>query len=213
MADKKPPSASAPVRTLPPVIQKNPGAAPAAKTKPATKQPINVSSLPFWAGLFISAGWIGIVIIAIAASGPSHTFGGVQLVNWAIGVSAAVSPIALVWMVTAYMQRAADVQSIAEPLRRQLVMITGESGAAEARIRRFNLAIKEQLDLLRSAQSMSQQDFAAIMDRVRQHKSELERFEHTSVHQVKEIQEIIRRNMAQVEHLMDDKFTMMRVLD
>ncbi|MFY9288333.1 MAG: hypothetical protein WAO98_07500 [Alphaproteobacteria bacterium] len=111
------------------------------------------------------------------------------------------------------MQRATDIQSIAEPLRRQLSLITGESGAAEARIRRFNSAIKEQLDLMRNAQSMSQQDLAAVMDRIRQHKSELERFEHASIHQVKEIQEIIRRNMQQVEHLMDDKFTMMRVLD
>ena len=174
---------------------------------------MNVSSLPFWAGLFVSAGWVGIVIIAIAASGPSHTFGGVQLVNWAIGVSAAVSPIALVWMVTAYMQRAADVQSIAEPLRRQLNMITGESGAADARIRRFNQAIKEQLDLLRGAQSMSHQDLAVILDRVREHKAEIERFEQVSIHQVKDIQDIIRRNMQQVEQMMDDKFTMMRVLD
>lgn len=215
MVDKKsPPTSSSPVRTLSPAVQgqNKPGAAP-QNLKPPAKASPNVSSLPFWAGLTVSIAWVGLVILAIAGSGPAHTFGGVPLVNWAIGVSAAVSPIALVWMVTAYMQRAADIQTIAEPLRRQLMMITGESGAAEARIRRFNQAIKEQLDLLRNAQSMTQQDLAAIMDRVRQHKGELEKFEHASIHQVKEIQDIIRRNMQQVEHLMDDKFTMMRVLD
>jgi len=213
MAENKTPPASSPVRTLPPVAQKPAISPPGAKARPVTKQSINLSSLPFWAGLIISLAWLGIVLVVVAGSGPAHTFGGVQLVNWAIGVSAAVSPIALIWMVTAYLQRAADIQAIAEPLRRQLTMITGESGAAEARIKRFNVAIKEQLDLLRSAQSMSQQDLAAIMERVRQHKGDLERFENASVHQVKEIQEIIRRNMQQVEHLMDDKFTMLRVLE
>jgi len=137
----------------------------------------------------------------------------VPLVDWAIGVSAIVSPVALVWMIAAYLQRAADIQTIAEPLRRQLTLITGESGAAETRIRRFNHAIKEQIDLLRTTQSMSTEDLTAIMNRVRQHKNELEKFEHSSITQVKEIQEIIRRNMQQVEHMMDDKFTMMRVLD
>ena len=215
MAEKKSPLSSSPVRTLPAVTQpqKQAGQAPGVKPRTVSKQSVNVSSLPFWAGLIISAAWVAIVILAVAGSGPAHTFAGVALVNWAIGVSAAVSPIALVWMVTAYMQRAADIQTIAEPLRRQLMMITGESGAAEARIRRFNQAIKEQLELLRGAQNMSQQDLNAVMDRVRQHKNDLERFEHTSIHQVKEIQEIIRRNMQQVEQLMDDKFTMMRVLD
>ena len=161
----------------------------------------------------LSTVWIGTVVFIVAQAGPTRSFGGLSLADWAIGISAVASPVALIWMVSAYLQRAADVQSIAEPLRRQLMMITGESGAAEARIRRFNQAVREQLDLLRSAQSASQEDFAAIMDRVRQHKSELERFEHNSIHQVKEIQTIVRDNMTHVEQLMEDKFTMMRVLD
>jgi hypothetical protein len=214
MVEKKSPSSSS-VRTLPPTVQVSKpspqGTAP--KAKPQGKPPVNTSSIPFWTGLLVSLAWVGIVIIAVAASGSAHTFGGIPLVNWAIGVSAIVSPVALVWMVAAYLQRATDIQTITDPLRRQLVLITGESGAAEARIRRFNQAIKEQLDLLRSAQSMSRQDLATIMDRVSQHRNELERFEHASINQVKEIQEIIRRNMQQVEHLMDDKFTMLRVLD
>ena len=45
-------------------------------------------------------------------------------------------------MVAAYLQRGADIQTIAEPLRRQLLLITGESGAAEARIRRFDGAYR-----------------------------------------------------------------------
>jgi archaellum component FlaC len=174
---------------------------------------INVASLPFWIGLIASIVWVGMVVLVIAKSGPAHSFGGVPLVDWAIGVSAIISPVAMFWMVAAYLQRAADIQTIAEPLRRQLTLITGESGAAEARIRRFNQAIKEQVELLRTAQSVSNEDLTAMMDRVRQHKNDLEKFEHASIQQVKEIQDIIRRNMQQVEHMMDDKFTMMRVLD
>jgi hypothetical protein len=119
----------------------------------------------------------------------------------------------MVWMITAYLQRAADIQTIADPLRRQLTLITGESGAADARIRRFNQAIREQIELLRSAQSLSQDDLEAVMERVRQHRVDLERFENVSTQQVKEIQDVVRRSMFQIEQMMDDKFTMLRVLD
>lgn len=201
-----------------PALQAPPSKAPPAKpgiTRPVAgaKRSTNFASLPFWFGLIISLAWGCGVIFIVAQSGPTHTFGGVPLIDWAIGVSAIVSPVALVWMIAAYLQRAADVQTVAEPLRRQLSMITGESGAAEARIRRFNQAIREQVELLRSAQGMTKTDLVAIMDRVRSHKSELERLEQGSIHQVKDIQDIIRRNMQQVEQMMDDKFTMMRVLD
>ena len=199
-------SAPTPARNLPAPQAKKP-------TGPTARKPANIGAVPFWTGLASSCAWAAIVVLAVAKSGPANTFGGVPLVNWAIGISALASPVALIWMVAAYLQRAADVQTIAEPLRRQLMMITGESGAAEARIRRFNQAIREQIDLLKNAQTMSQSDLAALMERVRTHRDDLERFEHASVDQVQEIQDVIRRNMAQVERLMDDKFTMMRVLD
>jgi len=193
------------VAPVPPVIAKPPVA-----KKPRTP---GASSLTFWVGLAVSIVWVAIVIAIIAVAGPTHSIGGIPLVDWAIGVSAAVSPVAMVWMITAYLQRAADIQTIADPLRRQLTLITGESGAADARIRRFNQAIREQIELLRSAQTISQDDLEAVMDRVRQHRSDLERFENVSSQQVKEIQDVVRRSMFQLEQMMDDKFTMLRVLD
>ncbi|MDE2029388.1 MAG: hypothetical protein KGI97_02370, partial [Alphaproteobacteria bacterium] len=172
------------------------------------------SSKAFWVGLGVSLAWVGTVLAVVAnAGGPASNFAGVPLAEWAMGVSAAISPVAMIWMVTAYLQRAADIQSIADPLRRQLTLITGESGAADARIRRFNQAIREQIELLRSAQTVNQDDLEAIMDRVRQHRSELERFEDVSTRQIKDIQDVLRRSMLQVEQMMDDKFTMLRVLD
>jgi hypothetical protein len=186
---------------------------PTVTKPPVGKNPAQPNSRPFWTGLGVSVSWVALVIGVIAKSGPSHSIAGAPLVDWAVGVSAAMSPVALVWMVTAYLQRAADIQKIAEPLRRQLTLITGESGAADARIRRFNQAIREQIELLRSAQTISGDDLEAIMERVRQHRSDLERFESVSTQQVKEIQDVIRRSMFQVEQMMDDKFTMLRVLD
>lgn len=189
-------------------------AVPAIKgTSPKNLKQSVASSRAFWIGLGVSLGWVATVMAVIASGGPAHSIGGVPLADLALGVSAAVSPVAMVWMVTAYLQRAADIQTVADPLRRQLSLITGESGAADARIRRFNQAIREQIDLLRSAQSISQDDLEGIMDRVRQHRGELERFESVSGQQVKEIQDVMRRSMLQVEQMMDDKFTMLKFLD
>lgn len=213
MVQQQSSSASSSVRTLPPVTTKPSRPPENGKAKPVARKSLLPSSTPFWFGLGVSITWTIAILFVVAKSGPGHTFGGVPLVNWALGISAIVSPVALVWMVTAYLQRATDIQAIAEPLRRQLMLVTGESGAAEVRIRRFNQAIREQIELLRSTQSGTQGDLNAAMDRVRQHRNELERFEHASIHQVKEIQEVLRRNMQHIEQLMDDKFTMMRVLD
>ncbi len=208
MALQKTPLTSSPANTHVPVVSK-----PTVGKKPSSPQVPGATSKPFWIGLGVSLGWVGAVMVTIAKAGPTHSLGGVALVDWAIGVSAAVSPVAMVWMITAYLQRAADIQTIADPLRRQLTLITGESGAADARIRRFNQAIREQIDLLRSAQSISQDDLEAVMDRVHQHRADLERFENVSTQQVKEIQDVVRRSMFQIEQMMDDKFTMLRVLD
>ncbi|NTU76490.1 MAG: hypothetical protein HGA90_01500, partial [Alphaproteobacteria bacterium] len=226
MADPKSPSPT-PMRTIAPstgakpqgsAAASSPAPAPKAAAKAALKtavvrKPANFSSLPFWMGLALSVLWIGVVGLIVMQTGAAQTFIGLPLVNWAIGISSIASPVALIWMVTAYLQRAADVQSVTEPLRRQLMMIMGESGAAEVRIRRFNQAIREQLELLRSTQSLNNNDLMSILERVRQHKHELEQFEQHSVYQVREIQEVVRHSMQHLEQLMEDKFTMLRILD
>ncbi|MDD4616417.1 MAG: hypothetical protein PHW76_04770 [Alphaproteobacteria bacterium] len=188
----------------------------AAKTAAPSKKSASAfgfASAPFWIGLGVSVTWTAIVFAVISRSGSTSMLAGVPLVDWAMGISAVVSPIAMVWMIAAYMQRASDIQSITDPLRRQLTLITGESGAADARIRRFNQAIREQIDLLRNAQSLSQEDMESTLDRVAQHRADLEHLESISGQQVKDIQDVVRRSMFQVEQMMDDKFTMLRVLD
>lgn len=131
------------------------------------------SATPFWLGVGSSALWIGIVVLALIAAGDTKAFAGIPLSNWALGVSAITAPVAFIWMVAAYLQRASDVQSLTEPLRRTLSQILNEQGAAEGRIRRFNAAIKQQLELIRQATSFGQNDFQAMMDRLVQEKNEL----------------------------------------
>jgi len=179
----------------------------------ASSRKRNYSTTPFWTGMGLSIMWVAVVAFAMTQSGAAQTFAGLPLANWAIGISAIISPVAMIWMIAAYLQRAADVQSVTEPLRRQLAMITGESGAAEVRVRRFNQAIKEQLELLRSTKHIGDDELLAIMDRINEHKSDLENFEQHSLFQVKEIQDVIRRSMQHIEQLMEDKFAMLRILD
>ncbi|MDD2326363.1 MAG: hypothetical protein PHW63_10290, partial [Alphaproteobacteria bacterium] len=184
---------------------------PAARTK--TRKPHNFSTVPFWTGMGLSILWVGVVALVMTRASAAQDFAGMPLVNWAIGISAIISPVAMIWMIAAYLQRAADVQSVTEPLRRQLAMITGESGAAEVRIRRFNHAIKEQLDLLRDTKHIGDDELLAIMDRMNDHKADLESFEQQSLYQVKEVQDVIRHSMQHIEQLMEDKFAMLRILD
>jgi len=214
-----------PVRTLAPVpasTSTQTQSASQGKTGGPTLKPVlrttkrkssNYSTTPFWLGMLLSIGWVATVAFVMLNAGGTQSFAGLPLTNWAIGISAVISPVAMIWMIAAYLQRAADVQSVTEPLRRQLAMITGESGAAEVRIRRFNQAIKEQLDLLRSTKNIGDGELMEIIERINAHKGDLEQFEQHSIYQVKEIQEVIRRSMQHIEQLMEDKFTMLRVLD
>jgi len=219
---------SSPVRSLAPAPASTSGNAPDAPqsgikptAKPAMRPTIkvakhksaNYSTTPFWFGMLLSMAWVGVVAFVMLQTGGTSSFAGLPLTNWAIGISAVISPVAMIWMIAAYLQRAADVQSVTEPLRRQLAMITGESGAAEVRIRRFNQAIKEQLELLRSTKNIGDGELMEIIERINAHKGDLEQFEQHSIYQVKEIQEVIRRSMQHIEQLMEDKFTMLRVLD
>src|SRR6185312_10982957 len=105
MADQR---NSPPIRSLPPAVTTQPRQqAPGNQNRVAPKKRANYSSLPFWFGVLMSVTWIVGVIIAIAQAGPARTFGGMSLVDWAIGISAIASPVALIWMVSAYLQRAA----------------------------------------------------------------------------------------------------------
>ena len=211
-----PPKAGQPAQPKPQTAGVNPAKPAPANAKGPAKKPspyANYSTVPFWGGLAASVMWVAFVAIVLLQSGAAHTFAGLPLVNWALGLTAVTAPIGLIWMVSAYLQRAADVQSVAEPLRRQLLMITGESGLAEQRIRRFNMAIREQLELLRDTRNVHQDDLNAIIDRMREHKSELDQFEQNSLLQVKEIQDVVSRSMQHIDQVMEDKFTMLRILD
>ncbi len=188
-------------------------AAPRPVASRSSGRPTNFSGVPFWVGLGLSFVWVAGVVALLVDAGSAQSMGGIPLTNLALGVSAVAAPVALIWMVTAYLQRAADVQSVAEPLRRQLLMITGESGIAEQRLRRFNQAVREQLDLLRHAQALSHEDLAAVMEGVRRAQEDMQHFEQRSAQQTEAMQAIVRKSIHHLEQMMEDKFVLMRVLD
>jgi hypothetical protein len=203
-------------RTLPPIATESstmerPMNKP--RSAPSLEQPKDFSSLPFWFGLLFSVLWVAVVGFVLLQAGHTQVFVGIPTVNWAIGISAVVSPVALIWMVAAYLQRASDIQSVTAPLAAQLAAINGETGQADTRIRRFNQAIKEQLELLKSTRTLSQQDLQTMMERVRQHKNDLDSLARRSVEQVGEIQAMVRASTQHIEQVMEDKFTMLRVLE
>lgn len=175
-----PPPEKAVAAPLPPPIVAGPKSAiNAAKTR-------DFSTVPFWLGLSLSLAWVVMVAAALVSSGEGGSFGGIPLVNWAIGLSAIASPVALIWMITAYLQRASDVQVMTEPLRKQLNLIIGENNIAEARIKRFNAAIREQLDLLRQGSTIGEEEMVKLL---RQLSWEREEVKKIAMHRMAQLHE------------------------
>lgn len=144
------------------------------------------STVPFWLGLSLSLAWIILVAVALASAGEGRSFGGIPLVNWAIGLSAIASPIALIWMITAYLQRASDVQVMTEPLRKQLNLIIGENGIAENRVRRFNAAIREQIELLRQGSMVGEEQIVNLLQQLAWEREEVKKIATQKLSQVHE---------------------------
>lgn len=89
-------------------------------------------------------------------------------------------------MITAYLQRAYDVQLMTEPLRRQLNLIIGENGAAENRIRRFNAAIREQIELLRQGSVAGEEEIVNLLQQLAWEREEVKK---VAMHRMAQLQE------------------------
>ncbi|MEQ1651149.1 MAG: hypothetical protein ABL897_01530, partial [Hyphomicrobium sp.] len=159
------------------------------------------STLPFWLGLGMSVAWIVIVAAVLLGAGESKSFGGVPLINWAIGLSSLTAPIALIWMVTAYLQRASDLQVVANPLRQQLNMILSEQGIAENRVMRFNNALREQVELLRESGQAGEHEIARLLQRLEDEKSAIKKLTKHSTGHVEQAEKIMQA-AEQFERLM-----------
>ncbi|MEJ0063759.1 MAG: hypothetical protein WDO70_11360 [Alphaproteobacteria bacterium] len=146
----------------------------------------NFSAIPFWIGLALSVVWIVLVATALLTGGETKSFGGVPLVNWALGLSALASPIALIWMVTAYLQRANDIQVATDPLRKQLNLIFGEHSIAENRVQKFNAALRDQLELLRQGSTAGEEEITRLLHRLELEKAAVKDITRHSLDQVDE---------------------------
>ena len=159
------------------------------------------SAMPFWLGLGFSVAWIVIVAVVLVSAGESRSFGGVPLINWAIGLSALTAPIALIWMVTAYLQRASDVQVVADPLRQQLNLILSEQGVAEGRIARFNNVLREQITLLRESGTAGEYEISRLLQRLEEEKVAIKKLSKHSAGHVEQAEKIMQA-AEQFERLM-----------
>lgn len=185
--------------------------APKSAAKPTPKRR-DYSALPFWFGILMSIAWVAIVVVILTQAGETKSFGGIPLINWALGMSAIASPIALIWMVAAYMQRATDVQTATEPLRQQLAMILNENGYAEVRIRRFNQAIRDQLALLKNVTNIGQNEIGAILDHLQQEKIEISDMVGRCTINIGQAGEIVRK-AQQFDRMLQEKLDSLRELD
>ncbi len=159
------------------------------------------SALPFWVGLGCSVAWVVIVAIVLVSSGEARSFGGVPLINWGVGLSALTAPIALIWMVTAYLQRASDVQVITDPLRQQLNLILSEQGIAEGRVSRFNNVLREQIALLRESGTAGEYEISRLLQRLEEEKVAIKKLSKHSAGHVEQAEKIMQA-AEQFERLM-----------
>ncbi|HVY13266.1 MAG TPA: hypothetical protein VHB73_06865, partial [Alphaproteobacteria bacterium] len=173
-----------------------------AMSEPAAKvRETPATSWPFWTGVVLTLGWFGAVLGVTMA--PTGTFLGQPLANVALGLSGAMAPPALVWMVIAYLQRATDIRTITEPLRRQLQMVLGTGAQAENRVRRFNDALERQLELLRQAGDGSYEVLQGAVQVLQEEEQAIHALTERSSKEVSRVAGIVRDNSAVLEDLLD----------
>jgi hypothetical protein len=159
-------------------------------------------SWPFWLGAMVTLGWF--IGVALLAFDPAGSIFGMPAANVAIGMAGAVAPPALLWMILAYLQRANDIRSITEPLRRQLQMVLGTGSAAENRVRRFNDALEKQLDLLRQAGDSSYDVLQSALQVLQEEEQAIHVLAERSSKDVARVAGVVRDNSAILEDILQD---------
>ncbi|MGE3769389.1 MAG: hypothetical protein AB7G06_00360 [Bdellovibrionales bacterium] len=136
-------------RKMPPQMGPRPLPAAPASFRNRSRRSAKGAWLTF-AAFIATLAWFGIVGFNVIKAGGFTAFlesTGAAAIVAVTGLM--LAPAAILWMMFAYMKRAYDVEAATEPLLKQLALITGQGGVAENRIRRFNDALAEQLNLLR----------------------------------------------------------------
>lgn len=170
----------------------------------APKRNENLEAWPFWAGIALTFVWFAIVFFVVMDASAGGKIAGVPITTVALGISGVVAPIAFVWMVVAYLQRASDIKTITEPLRRQLQMIVGTGAQAENRVRRFNDSLEKQLELLRQAGDGSYEVLQSAIQVLQEEEKAINSLAERSGKEIQRIAGIVRDNSEVLEDLLHD---------
>jgi methyl-accepting chemotaxis protein len=175
--------------------------APVADT-PRSREAL--AAWPFWAGLGLTFVWFAVVFFVAMDASASGKFAGFPITSIALGISGVVAPVAFLWMIVAYLQRASDIRAITEPLRRQLQMIVGTGTQAEGRVRRFNDALEKQLELLRQAGDGSYDVLQSAIQVLQEEEKAINSLAERSGKEIQRIAGVVRDNSEVLEDLLHD---------
>lgn len=170
----------------------------------ATRQKDTLEAWPFWAGIGLTFMWFAVVFFVVMDASNGGKIAGVPVTTVALGISGVVAPIAFLWMVMAYLQRASDIKTITEPLRRQLQMIVGTGAQAENRVRRFNDSLEKQLELLRQAGDGSYEVLQSAIQVLQEEEKAINSLAERSGKEIQRIAGIVRDNSEVLEDLLHD---------
>ncbi len=162
----------------------------------------NPGAWPFWTGLGLSAAWFLVVFFVVMNA--SGKIAGMPITSVALGISGVLAPVAFMWMVIAYLQRASDIKAMTEPLRRQLQMIVGTGTAAEGRVRRFNEALEKQLELLRQSGDGSYDVLQNAIQVLQEEEKAIHALAERSGKEIGRVAGIVRDNSEVLEDLLHD---------
>ena len=162
------------------------------------------ASWPFWTGLGLTVVWFAAVFFATMGMNSSGSIAGLPVTTLALGISGVIAPVAFLWMIIAYLQRASDVKAITEPLRRQLQMVLGTGANAESRVRRFNEALERQLELLRQAGDGSYDVLQNAVQVLQEEERAINSLAERSGKEIQRVAGIVRDNSEVLEDLLHD---------
>ncbi|MDX1922619.1 MAG: hypothetical protein SFW65_05790 [Alphaproteobacteria bacterium] len=162
------------------------------------------ASWPFWTGMGLTIIWFVAVFLATMSVNSSGSIAGLPVTTIALGISGVIAPVAFLWMIIAYLQRASDVKAITEPLRRQLQMVLGTGANAESRVRRFNEALERQLELLRQAGDGSYDVLQNAVQVLQEEERAINNLAERSGKEIQRVAGIVRDNSEVLEDLLHD---------
>ncbi len=164
----------------------------------------SLASWPFWTGMCLTIVWFATVFFSTMGMNASGSIAGLPVTTLALGISGVIAPVAFLWMIIAYLQRASDVRAITEPLRRQLQMVLGTGANAESRVRRFNEALERQLELLRQAGDGSYDVLQNAVQVLQEEERAINSLAERSGKEIQRVAGIVRDNSEVLEDLLHD---------